>query len=69
MTLSHYAKKNINWLHRPDPETQAVNEARKHWFKTYNSPLGNSNYHRVTGTDDNAAHDHATDASYKKKFS
>lgn len=50
-------------------DDQAVNEARKHWFKTYNSPLGNSNYHRVTGTDDNAAHDHATDASYKKKFS
>ena len=48
---------------------QVKDEAVKHWFKPYNSPLGNSNYHRVTGTDNNPAHDHATDSTYKRKFS
>jgi len=48
---------------------QVKSEAIKHWFKPYNSPLGNSNYHRVNGTDNNPAHDHATDPTFKKKFS
>ena len=57
---------SLHWL----CETfQVKNEAIKHWFKPYNSPLGNSNYHRVNGTDNNPAHDHATDPTFKKKFS
>ena len=44
-------------------------EAVKHWFRPWNSPLGNSNYHRVTGFENNEKFDHATDPTYKKRFS
>ncbi len=48
---------------------QIVKEARSHWEKPWNSPMGNSNYHRVTGYQHNDKFDHATDPTYKKHYS
>jgi hypothetical protein len=46
-----------------------VQEARKHWFTPWNTPLGNSNYHRKYGHDHSEKFDHVSDPKYKKRFS
>ena len=44
-------------------------QARKHWEQPWASPLGNSNYHRESGWQDDSKRDSQFTQNQKKKWS